>query len=131
MKKNNSPVLSANQWDEVAELYHKGIGIKGDKLHEKHIDPVIFEFLKGIKGARVLDAGCGNGYLIPKLAPYANSMVGIDYSKRLLTFAKEQAKPHKNVVLLHANLLKKLPLAADSFDVVIANMVLQYLPQLN
>lgn len=130
MKKNKTAVLTSNQWDKVAEIYHRGIGRKGDVLHQKYIDPLIFEFLKGTTKADILDAGCGNGYLLHGLAKYAKSMVGLDYSKRLLDFAKDHTKPLKNVMLLHANLLKTLPLENKTFDVVIANMVLQYLPEL-
>lgn len=130
MKQSTKNVLSQNQWDKMAEIYHRGIGRRGDRLHQKYIDPLIFEFLTGVKRADILDAGCGNGYLLHGLAKYAKSMVGLDYSKRLLDFAKEHTKPLKNVLLLHANLVKNLPLKDNSFDVVIANMVLQYLPQL-
>ena len=130
MKKSSSQILNQNQWDKVAEIYHHGIGRKGDRLHQKYIDPLIFEFRDGVKKADILDAGCGNGYLLHGLAKYAKSMVGLDYSKRLLDFAKEHTRPLKNVLLLHANLVKDLPLKDSSFDVVIANMVLQYLPQL-
>lgn len=123
--------MTENQWDKIAEVYHKGIGKHGDRLHQKFIDPLILSYLKGTTKGSILDAGCGNGYLLPKLAPFAKRLVGIDYSKTLLTFAKEMTKPHKQIDVLHGNLTKKLPFKNGVFEVVIANSVLQYLPVLD
>lgn len=124
----NKLQLSKNQWDKLAKLYEEGIGEEGDPLHERYIDPIIFEFLGKLKNGAILDAGCGNGYLFKKLEKYADRIIGIDSSKELLKFAKKKISRYKKSVIRHANLLKKLPLETASFDAVIANMVLQYLP---
>src|SRR3990167_1704465 len=123
MKTNNQ------QWNKYASLYDKGIGKSGDKLHQDLIDPVIFGFINSWKDLSVLDAGCGNGYLVNKLAPLVKRVVGIDASKNLLESATTQVL-HKNVSFQLADITKKLPFDNSSFDIIIANMVIQYLPSL-
>lgn len=120
----------SNQWDTYADLYDKGIGIYGDALHTKLIDPIIFQFLGERKYDAILDAGCGNGYLLKILARKAQRIVGIDASKKLLTAAAKNTKELSNVSIVPGDIAQKLPFDSCSFDVIIANMVLQYLPSL-
>lgn len=122
--------MSTNQWDTYASLYNKGIGEAGDKLHQGFIDPLIFGFVGSWKNLSVLDAGCGNGYLVSKLAPLAKRVVGIDASRKLLDFASKQVS-RSNVSFQLTDITKKLPFADSNFDVVVANMILQYLPELD
>lgn len=121
--------MNIQQWDEYASLYNKGIGKSGDALHQDLINPIIFDFIKSWKDLSILDVGCGNGYLINKLAPLAKRVVGIDASKNLLKFAMSQVSS-KNVSFQLADITKKQPFDDSSFDVIIANMVVQYLPSL-
>lgn len=120
----------SNQWDTYADLYDKGIGIHGDSLHATLIDPLIFQFLGDKKYDSILDAGCGNGYLLRTLARKAQRVVGIDASEKLLTAAVKNTKGLSNVSIVSGDLSQKLSFDSQSFDVVIANMVLQYLPSL-
>lgn len=78
----------------------------------------------------VLDAGCGNGYLLRKLSSRAEQIVGIDSSDELLSIAKKNTVGCANVSTIKNDLMKTLSLKDKTFDVVIANMVLQYLPSL-
>ncbi|MEK7544411.1 MAG: class I SAM-dependent methyltransferase [Patescibacteria group bacterium] len=119
-----------NQWDTYADLYDKGIGSQGDTLHTKLIDPLIFQFLGDKKYDSILDAGCGNGYLLRKFADQARSLVGIDASKKLLAAATHNTSGLPNVSTVLGDLGQNLPFDSLSFDVVIANMTLQYLPAL-
>jgi len=122
--------MKTNQWDTYAQLYNRGIGLAGDSLHQKLIDPLIFSFLGEFANKTILDAGCGNGYLLTKLAEQAKSVTGADQSKELLKFARKNVAGFKNVKLVQVNLLDPLPFDHATFDVVIANMTLQYLPEL-
>ena len=122
--------MKTNQWDTYAQLYNRDIGLTGDSLHQKLIDPLIFSFLGEFVNKTILDAGCGNGYLLTKLAEQAQSVTGADQSKELLKFARKNIAQSKNVKLVEVDLLDPLPFEHAQFDIVIANMVLQYLPQL-
>lgn len=122
--------MVVNQWDKYAEIFDRGIGNGEEDLHRNYLDPLIFSYLGQKKYKTIVDAGCGNGYLLNKLAKISTYVVGLDYSDKLLKASKERIKGSKNISLLKADLTQRLPIKDNSTDVVIANMVLQYLPQL-
>jgi len=119
-----------NQWDTYAKVFEEGMGEGGDELHTKLINPLIFKFLGVYEGKRILDAGCGNGYLVKLLSKQAKHVTGADAAKELLKLAKKRTQKITNIDYTEVNLLDPLPFAHASYEVVIANMVLQYLPQL-
>lgn len=119
-----------NQWDKYSELYNSGIGKEGDSLHKNLIDPMIFDFLGDYENKTILDAGFGNGYLLQKLSKQKCQLIGIDSSEDLTNIAKNNLQ-NANIILIKDDLTKRIPLEDQSVDIVIANMVLQYLPELN
>lgn len=120
-----------NQWDTYADLYDNGIGIQGDTLHTKFIDPVIFQFLGKTEYGSILDAGCGNGYLLRKLSSHARNVIGVDNSNDLLSIASKNTTGLQRVTTKYADLSKNLPFDSQSFNVIVASMVLQYLSSLH
>jgi ubiquinone/menaquinone biosynthesis C-methylase UbiE len=123
--------MTVNQWDKYADIFDQGIGDGSENLHKNFLDPIIFGYMGNKTYGTVIDAGCGNGYLLNKLADRAENLIGLDYSPELLKKAAKRIEPHKNIRLTQADLMEKLPLEKDSADVIIANMVLQYLPSLD
>lgn len=121
---------SQNQWENYATIFDQGVGSGGDNLHTKIIDPIIFSFLGLYTGKIILDIGCGNGYLLTKLSPNASKVIGVDSSNQLLTIARKRTKDLTNCTIHLGDILLKLPVASDSIDVVIVNMVAQYLSAL-
>ena len=83
--------------------------------------------LAGIAERSVLDLGCGTGRLLPALAVRAARVVGVDRERGLLGLARAVAARYANARLVEAR-LAELPLAAGSFDAVVASHVLAYLP---
>jgi len=53
----------ARAWDRGAEFWSRRYTEFGDINREFVIDPAIFRMLGSVHGLRILDAGCGNGYL--------------------------------------------------------------------
>lgn len=121
----------SNQWDTYAELYDTGIGTNGDLLHTSLINPLIERYMGNKKYEAILDAGCGNGYLLKILAGNVQRVVGIDASEKLLSTAAKKTKGLSNASIVSGDIAQKLPFKSGSFDLVIANMVLQYLPSLD
>ncbi|MCL4364145.1 class I SAM-dependent methyltransferase [Patescibacteria group bacterium] len=119
-----------NQWDRYAYIYERGIGQGGDTLHDNLIDPLIFKYLGNKKYQTIVDAGCGNGYLLKRLSGLADLVIGLDYSIKLLETAKRKISGNRKIKLIQTDLTKQLPLEKASVDVIIANMSLQYLPSL-
>jgi len=85
----------------------------------------ISQFIK--ETDHILDAGCGTGNYIQKLAPFAKNMTGIDSNEDVLQWAKSKLGGMSNVNLLQCSLTTKLPFENATFDVVLVNQVLQYL----
>ena len=121
--------MSNNQWDTYADLLDERIGTGGDDLHTKLIDPLIVSYAGDTSGKTVVDLGCGNGYLFGKLSPRAR-FIGVDGSDLLLEKAKERTKKLESTQFISSDISKPLPLDDHIADIVIANMVLQYVPDL-
>lgn len=90
------------------------------------------EFLKNIRERIVLDAGCGDAFLFynlkNNLLKQKNTLIGIDYSERAITFAK-LLNSEPNIDFRVANLeetdnTQKLPPA----DIIISSHVFEHIP---
>ncbi len=72
-------------------------------------------------GARLLDAGCGNGQLIPQLAGRGVRYVGADRLVEGLRRAQERPASLPERGLLKWDLAAPSPFAPESFDAVVAH----------
>ncbi|WP_086819206.1 bifunctional 2-polyprenyl-6-hydroxyphenol methylase/3-demethylubiquinol 3-O-methyltransferase UbiG [Allokutzneria sp. NRRL B-24872] len=79
--------------------------------------------LEHCAGARVLEAGCGEGYGARVIADVADRVVALDYDE--LT-SRHVAKAYPEVVALRGN-LASLPLASSTVDVVVNFQVIEHL----
>ena len=121
--------MSTNQWDQYADLVDERIGDGGDALHTKCIDPLILTHAGDTTGKTVVDLGCGNGYLYNKLRS-PGSYIGIDYSEQLLEKAKNRTKILPSTYFILSDITKPLAIKPNIADVVVCNMVVQYLSSL-
>lgn len=83
-------------------------------------------------GMRVLELGCGNGSMWsdPKaFLPADASLLLTDFSAGMLEAAKSNVPAQENITFEQAD-IQCLPYADDSFDLVIANMMLYHVPDL-
>jgi len=125
MKKNNL-------WDDVADDY-EGYSYHGkDNNHpaNKYRAKIILNFLSNLKKGKILDAGCGTGYVTRKLLKLGWDSVGIDLSKKMLEFAKHQAaKEGLDPDLKHCSVLDMGIFDDREFDVIMLNGVLPYIDE--
>jgi amino acid adenylation domain-containing protein len=80
---------------------------------------------------RVLEIGCGTGMILTAVAPHVESYVGTDLSAHALQYVRDRLDPALTgtVNLLHrpAHVLDDLA-AAEPFDMLVLNSVVQYFP---
>ena len=97
-----------------------------DLWHRTLIDPGLFARIGPVApGTRVLDLGCGNGYLARRLARSGALVVGVDASAELIDRAKAYEDRERLGVVYHRSSAAELAVLADqSFDLAIANMSL-------
>jgi SAM-dependent methyltransferase len=91
------------------------------------INPFIFALLGDIDHKRILDAGCGQGYLSRLMADRGAEVVGVEPAASLFDYARErEEKLRQGIRYVQADLAALPDLGA--FDAVIASMVLCAIP---
>ena len=85
---------------------------------------VVRKRLRRVK--RILDIGCGDGYLLSLARAYGSTVCGIDTELAALQLAKTQLKPLDDCGLAQANCYD-LPFAAESFDMILLTDVFEHL----
>jgi SAM-dependent methyltransferase len=113
----------ANDYDSFAEAYtaKNEAGIQ-NAYYER---PAILELAGDVTGRRILDAGCGSGPLFATLRERGAVVTGIDVSHRMLELARRRLGDGADLQM--ADLRGVLPFGDDTFDDVIASLVLHYL----
>ena len=88
------------------------------------------ESLSKMDFSNVLEIGCGTGKNTEWLITKANSLVGLDFSKKMLELALEKIKSDK-VDFLNANLNHEWPVNDHSFDLATVNLTLEHIEKLD
>jgi len=98
---------ATERWDRNAALWNQTVGDEGDGMRRTCSDVVLWEMIHDALArvpesarVRVLDAGCGNGYLVIQLyerlhARWPNvEVVGIDAARAMVEYAQERVARH-------------------------------------
>ena len=119
-------------WDRFADEWDKRYTDFGDRNRQYIIDPSLQNILGRVTDQRILDAGCGNGYLCRLLSTKGAKMTGVDVSKRFIEIAEAKEKHKPLNIQYHVGSLCKLSMFADeTFDATVSNIVLSDLQDLN
>ena len=78
-------------WNRVADDWEIQVGSDGDANRRLNSDPALWRFVGDVRARRVLDAGCGTGYLSITLAKCGARVTGI------VTLVKTDAAPKKSL----------------------------------
>jgi len=124
-------------WDVKAKAWHEQVGEEGDMNRRLNSDPVLWRLIGDVQGQRILDAGCGTGYLSRELTRRGASVLGVDFSPAMVEIARERAAEQglaiEQGVASVSGLFEgdnALPVEPASFDLAVANYVLMDLPDL-
>lgn len=104
-------------WDEMRAL----------DLPVRAIEAALLARLPAGRLGRVLDIGCGTGRMMSLLSPRADSVLGIDLSRRMLALARSRIAGEglANCTVRQAD-MARIPSPDRSFDLVLLCMVLHY-----
>lgn len=119
-----------NYWNVTAEGWTSHIRNRPEAdLYRKYIlHPLIFELLGEVKQKRILDAGCGEGYLSRMLAEKGAEVVGVDKSEKMLEAAiLEEGRNPQGIVFENQD-LSALSTFDKPFEKVLSNLVMNILP---
>lgn len=81
------------EYNKIGKKY-EGM-IKHDALKRYLQYPGLLKLLGNVKGKRVLDIGCGNGFFSSMIAERGAKIVGFDISEKQIEFAKDNEEKLK------------------------------------
>ncbi|MEU8678102.1 class I SAM-dependent methyltransferase [Streptomyces sp. NPDC048560] len=112
-------------WDKNARPWDAAFDDDGDK-HRKYVtDEPMLALLGPAHGRRILDLGCGNGYLCRSLARAGAHVTGVDVSEEMIrTAAAYEVAAPLGIRYLVASATALQGLTDASFDAIVCNHVL-------
>jgi 2-polyprenyl-3-methyl-5-hydroxy-6-metoxy-1,4-benzoquinol methylase len=113
-----------NSYDDFAAEYAEMVVRREEAGLER--DPIMPQFLAllgDVSGLRVLDAGCGEGYLARILARRGANVIGIDLAANLIQMARAK-DPEGKITYRVADLSQPLPAYREHFDLIVSHLVL-------
>ena len=120
-----------NKFDEIAE---KWWDLEGEFKPLHQINPLRVGFIKDrtdLKGAKVLDIGCGGGILSESLSNLGAEVIGIDASEKTIGVAKARSnKVGSNITFLQMTLEDYINSEnTQKFDVITCLELLEHVPE--
>jgi 2-polyprenyl-3-methyl-5-hydroxy-6-metoxy-1,4-benzoquinol methylase len=116
--------IQAN-WNTNADRWDAGYDDDGDRNRRYQSDEPMLALLGDVEGQRVLDVGCGNGYLCRKLARQGAIVTGVDLADRFLEIARERESQERlGITYHHASVAEMDLLPGSHFHKAVSNYVL-------
>jgi 2-polyprenyl-3-methyl-5-hydroxy-6-metoxy-1,4-benzoquinol methylase len=107
-----------------AEFWVRIIREQLDRYRTDLTDAAVLKALGGVDGARVLDGGCGEGYIGRALAARGARVVGLDTSAALVDAASSHPDAARFGVTYAVGSLEAIPEPDNSFDAAVCNHVI-------
>lgn len=112
-----------NDYDSIAEAYSREN--ETGLVNAYYERPAMLALAGDVAGRRILDAGCGSGPLFAALRDRGAAVSGFDASAGMLELARRRLGEDADLQV--AALGGPLPYADDTFDDVVASLVMHYL----
>jgi SAM-dependent methyltransferase len=114
------------EWDDAADSWAEFVRAGKDYYRVGLNNPAAFRLIGDMKGRRVLDLACGEGYNTRILAAKGATVIGVDFSEKMIEAARQEETRLRQGVrycVLEATNLETL--SSRSFDLVTCFMALQ------
>jgi ubiquinone/menaquinone biosynthesis C-methylase UbiE len=113
------------QWEINAEAFIGLIDGEGTPHHRKILNPCVERLLGDVKGKKLLDAGCGEGYLARFYAKKGADVTAIDLSQRLIETSERLTEEEGISIDYRVDNVCYIESVPDAeFDIVLSNLVL-------
>jgi ubiquinone/menaquinone biosynthesis C-methylase UbiE len=121
----NSNDVVRKQWNQAAESFSTFVRTGRNCYCDYMNAPALRRMVGNVKGKRMLDIGCGEGFFCRFFARAGNKVTGVDISDRLIEKAveMEQSAP-LGVEYVAADAANLSMLNSESFDIVYSHMAL-------
>jgi 2-polyprenyl-3-methyl-5-hydroxy-6-metoxy-1,4-benzoquinol methylase len=116
------------QWNSYPREAMEAMEPDGDFAKRHLINPVLLRILGDVRGQRVLDAGCGQGYFSRMLAARGARVTGVEPTDGMLAYAQEKERALRQGIEYVQADLARLPDLGGGFDAVVCSMVLLDIP---
>jgi len=116
-----------NSWDEYAENWDKDESAIAYSVEAfKSLTSIV-----SLENLAILDFGCGTGLLTEKLSSFADHVVALDPSSKMITVLKGKDLSNVTVITepLSAGVAKEHHSLRDGFDLIVASSVCGFLPE--
>lgn len=113
------------RWDSFADTYSANHTEQGDHHKEVFLNPTLLSLMETVTNKKILDAGCGEGYLSRILARSEATVTAVDYSPRMIEIAKGRTPNDLLIDYRQGNCEDLNSLDDKSFDLIVSNMVIQ------
>ena len=112
------------EWRKNANFWIKIIREKLDPYRLKVTNKAILKSLKNEKGLKVLDAGCGEGYLCRALARAGHQVFGVDFCPELIRAAKDLERKKPSGIKYFVGDFRKTNFPDSFFDIVLSHQTI-------
>lgn len=114
------------EWNDAAESWVDFVRKGKDYYRDELNNPAAFKLIGDVRGQVVLDLACGEGYNTRILARKGGRVVGVDFSDKLIGFARRQEAKESLGIRYHMSDASDLEEFSDnSLDLVACFMALQ------
>ncbi|MBI9045431.1 MAG: methyltransferase domain-containing protein [Anaerolineaceae bacterium] len=121
-KPDNNPI---RYYEEMAENY--GVRVDQKPYNALYERPAMISCLPDVKGKKVLDAGCGNGWYTEKLISLGADVTAVDGTENFVQMTRKRVGEKTRVFQHDLNLPLDM-IEDESLDLIISPLTMHYLP---
>jgi SAM-dependent methyltransferase len=109
-------------WDRLAPSRYWHVKTGKDRSYTEVLFPLVEDFIKKHGGGKLIDAGCGVGFVSRAASRYFESVDAIDLSLTSISIAREEN--HAKNVRYHTGSIENFSQGGIKYDALVSSMVL-------
>jgi len=119
----------AQSWEDNSDFWIEIMHGRMDRFRTELTDVAVLDAGGDLTNRKILDAGCGEGYLSRAIAERGGVVVGVDSSRKLIAAADAANHMTDRMTFKVGDITQLEFLQQSDFDVVVANHVINELPE--